>query len=203
MDIGAINGVSVLSVILGVIACFWGYRAFKSVLGVLGFFLGAYLAGGITASFTGGIGIVAIIAGIAGGIIVGLLFVTLYYIGIFILGASAGWLLGVMITSTAGHGMHIILFIILAVLGGMLAISFQRLVITISTALIGAWYMVAGTLFFFGSGFVPMIMFRNPGQVILYDRGPQIVILLSWIFLGISGMVFQYRYGARKRSTGK
>ena len=202
MDSGAMNGFAVISILFGVVTCFWGYRAFKVVLGIIGFITGAWLAGGIAATFTGGIGVVALIAAVAGGLIAGSIFVTLFYVGIFVVGAAAGWLFGVMITSAAGNSMHIIPFVILALLGGILAVSFQRLVLTISTGVIGSWYIVAGTLLFFGSELANTIMFRVPGQIVSGDEGQQVIVLSSWLFLAISGIVFQYGFGRKKKVKG-
>ncbi|MBN2070568.1 MAG: DUF4203 domain-containing protein [Candidatus Krumholzibacteriota bacterium] len=203
MNTGALNGYAVISVLFGAVSCFWGYRAFRAVLGIIGFITGAWLAGGVTATFTGGIGIVALIAGVAGGLIVGSIFVTLYYMGIFIVGAAAGWLSCVMMASMAGNGMNIILFIILAAAGGILAVSFQRFVLTVSTAVIGAWYIVTGILLFFRSALASVVVFRVPGQVVLPDIGSRLIVLLSWFFLALSGVVFQYRFSGQKRSGKK
>ncbi|MBN2185023.1 MAG: DUF4203 domain-containing protein [Candidatus Krumholzibacteriota bacterium] len=202
IDSGAMNGFAVISILFGVVSCFWGYRAFKVVLGIAGVIAGAWLAGGIAATFTGGFGVVALIAAVAGGLIAGSIFVTLYYIGIFVIGAAAGWLFGVMITSMAGNSLHIIAFVILAVLGGILAVSFQRLVLTISTGVIGSWYIVAGTLLFFGSGLSDIIMFRVPGEIVHGGAREQIIVLSIWLFLAISGIVFQYGFGRRKKVKG-
>lgn len=202
MDMGMENGYAFFFILFGLIACFWGYRIFKIVLGIIGFILGAYFVGGFAASYTGGVGIVALIAGLAGGLIGGSVFVTLYFIGIFFLGAIGGWVFGVMLTSTAGSGMHIILFIMLALGGGILAIFFQKLVIIVSTSLIGAWYMVAGAFTLMGSEFTPMVMFGYPSRFASFAEGPGIVMLMCWIALGVSGIVFQYRYSASRDKRG-
>ena len=157
--------------------------------------------GSFTAAYTGGFGVVALIAGFAGGLIGGALFVSLYYFGVFVLGACAGWLFGVLITSAAGNTMHVLLFVILALIGGILAVMFQRLIITASTAMIGAWYMVAGAFTFLGSEYTPLKMFSDPDSMTGIDEGPGLVLLLSWLALSVSGMIFQYRYGPKKEKS--
>jgi hypothetical protein len=188
------NGFAFIYIIFGLLACFWGYRMFKAVLGLIGFILGAYIVGGLTASFMGGMGIVPLIAGVAGGLIFGSLFVGLYYMGVFVLGAAAGWLFGVMITSMAGNSLHILLFIILALVGGILAVTFQKTIITVATSFLGAWYLVAGSFFFMGSGYTPMITFVDPAGLSMAGDGPGIVILICWLTLSVSGMIFQFKY---------
>ena len=194
------NAVAVLSILFGVISCFWGYRAFKAVLGITGFIVGAWIAGGIAATFTGGVGVIAVIAAVAGGLITGSIFVTLYYVGVFVVGASAGWIVGAMITSAAGNPVHIIVFVILALLGGILAVSFQRHILIIATSLIGSWYVVAGSLVLLGSELADTMIFTVPGDIVIVRGGGQIVVLASWLLLAISGIVFQYGFGREKKA---
>ena len=201
MHAGIAHGFSFIYILFGLLACFWGYRIFKVVLGMAGFIIGAYLLGSFTSAYMGGFGVVALIAGFAGGLIGGALFVTLYYFGVFVLGASAGWLFGVLITSAAGNTMHVLLFVILALIGGILAVMFQRLIITVSTAMLGAWYMVAGAFTFLGSEYTPVKMFSDPDSMTDISDGPGLVLLLSWLALSVSGMIFQYRYGPKKEKT--
>ncbi|MCK4537352.1 MAG: TMEM198/TM7SF3 family protein [Candidatus Krumholzibacteria bacterium] len=188
------NGFAFIYIMFGLLACFWGYRMFKAVLGLIGFILGAYLVGGLTASFMGGMGLVPLIAGVAGGLICGSLFVGLYFMGIFVLGAAAGWLFGVLITSMASNSLHILLFIILALVGGILAVTFQKTIIVVATAILGSWYLVAGSFFFMGSGYTPMITFRDPAGLSMSGDGPGIVIIACWLALAVSGMIFQFKY---------
>ncbi len=185
------------------VACFWGYRIFKAVIGITGFILGAWLAAGIAAQYMGGMGIVPVIAGIAGGLIGGSLFVTLYYFGIFVLGACAGWLFGVIITGIAGSGLNIVLFAVLAVVGGILALLFQRMIITISTAAVGAWYMTAGAFFLLGNGYDPAAMFRIRGNVIIPGNEPGLVIVITWFALTMAGAFFQLKRGRGRREAEK
>lgn len=196
---GAAAGFSFIYIILGLVTCFWGYRIFRIVLGIVGFITGAYIAGYLTSRFTGGLGIMTLIAGLAGGLILGSVFVTLYMAGVFILGATAGWLFGFILTNAADRSLHIILFIILALSGGILAVLFQRMIVIVSTAMIGAWYMVAGGFALMGSGYTPMAMFEEPGSLIVFADGPGLVILICWFALALSGVFFQYRYGNRSR----
>ncbi len=190
---GAENIFSIIYIAGGIISCFWGYRLFRVLLGVIGFVLGAYIAASLTAGFVGGLGIAAIVAGLAGGLLLGSLFVTMYLIGVFILGALGGWVFGLAITGAAGHGMHVLLFVLLAVIGGVLTIFFQKLIIISSTALAGAWYAVAGAFYILGNSYTPSQAIRDPGVLAGRTEGAGLVVLLCWLALGISGIIFQYR----------
>ena len=193
------NGFAFFYVIFGLITCFWGYRLFRGVLGVTGFMLGAYLGWSLAASFTGGGGVLPLIAGIAGGLIGSALFVSLYFAGVFVLGAVAGWLVGVMLTSLSGNTMHVLLFGLLALTGAVTAVVFQRSIITVATAVLGAWYLVAGSFFLAGSGYSPMVMFRRPGDIVVFTGGAGMVILICWSALAFSGLSFQFLSSRRRR----
>ena len=69
-------------VLLGVLICFFGYRMFRFVLAIVGFIIGASFVAGFGFTLTDGKEIVVIlIAAVAGGLIVGALFLFLYSAG--------------------------------------------------------------------------------------------------------------------------
>ncbi len=194
------GAIAALSTIFGVICCFWGFRIFKVMLGIIGFIIGAYFGAHLGAYFTGGFGFVAILLGLLGGIVGSSLVVALYFLGIFVLGAMGGWILGMMITGATGAGISILIIAAIALAGGLLAVFAQKLILIVATSFVGAWYVVSGAFYFMGSGFDPMAVFRDPSDMIKYSGGPYNVILASWLLLGIAGMFFQYR---SYRSRGK
>jgi len=79
-----------LAVAVGGLICFWGYRILKLTLGILGLLVGA--AGGWAGalSLVPGHNGVALACAVVGGILGAILCVWLFYVGIFLLGASAG-----------------------------------------------------------------------------------------------------------------
>ena len=137
---------SIFSIIAGVIVCFWGYRIFKVVLGIAGFIAGAVLFYYFGAHYTANM-IVLMILAIFGGLIGASFSVAFYYIGLFLLGALAGWQLGFLIATAINIEFVIIIPIITAMIAGILACFLQKPVIIISTALIGAWSVVTGRPF--------------------------------------------------------
>lgn len=184
---------AVLTVIFGAISCFWGYRLFRFVLGVLGFFGGAYLAGSIAVHFKGEFGLVAIIAAIAGGLLGAMIVSALYPVAVFVAGALAGWIAGTMIIGAVGRPLHYLILIALAVGGGLLALSFERFIIIVSTAFSGSWGIVSGLLFFFGSGFTSIHILRNPRLMLTISGSAYWFVLFFWAVLGLAGVLFQLR----------
>ena len=182
---------SIFAIIAGAIVCFWGYRIFKVVLGIAGFIAGAVLFYYFGAHYTANM-IVLMILAIFGGLIGASFSVAFYYIGLFLLGALAGWQLGFLIATAINIEFVIIIPIITAMIAGILACFLQKPVIIISTALIGAWSVVTGGFYFFGTGIIPTDLFRDPFMLVESLRETNPVVILAWIALSIAGMIFQF-----------
>jgi hypothetical protein len=188
---------AIFSIIVGVIVCFWGYRIFKVVLGIAGFIAGAALFYHFGAHYTANM-IVLVILAIFGGMIGASLSVAFYYIGLFLLGALAGWQIGFLISAAINIEFIILVPIIAAMIAGIIACFIQRPIIIISTALIGAWSVVTGGFYFFGTGIIPTDLFRDPFMLIESLRETNPVVILAWIALSIAGMIFQFSTGRRR-----
>jgi MFS family permease len=182
---------AIFSIIVGIIVCFWGYRLFKVVLGIAGFIAGAVLFYYFGAQYTERM-IVLVILTIFGGLIGASLSLAFYYVGLFLLGALAGWQLGFLIATAINIEFVIIIPIIAAIIAGFLACFFQKPVIIIATALIGAWSVVTGGFYFFGTGIIPTDLFRDPFMLVESLRETNPVVILAWIVLSIAGMIFQF-----------
>ncbi len=182
---------AIFSIIVGVIVCFWGYRLFKAVLGIAGFIAGAVLFYHFGAQYTANM-VVLVILAIFGGLIGASLSIAFYYVGLFLLGALAGWQLGFLIAMAINIEFVIIIPIIAAILAGFLACFFQKPVIIIATALIGAWSVVTGGFYFFGTGIIPTDLFSDPFMLVESLRETNPVVILAWIVLSIAGMIFQF-----------
>jgi hypothetical protein len=192
---GVLQLIALASIGLGALYCFFGYRIFRIILGILGFLLGASMAAAVAFEIFGREQAVVILAGLVGGIIGAVLMVVLYFIGIFLLGAWLGSLLGVLLTGGGGSTIETILILVLAVIGGIVAVMLQKLMIILSTALSGAWAIVSGVFHLVGGAPGPVQAFQyQPNLRALRPMGAWgYVMLLCWILLGIAGMVVQYR----------
>jgi len=194
-----------LSIVFGMLACFWGYRIFRTVLGILGFLLGAWLFYQAGLYFGAGT-VLRIILAIFGGLIGASLSVAFFFVGIFILGAAGGWHAGMLLWGAAGTEFMILVPIALALIGGLLALFFQRVAIVISTSLIGAWTIVSGGFYLMGSGVLPTTLVRNPGMLLKGLSETRPVVLISWLALALAGTFYQFRFtGGRSpaRKGGK
>src|SRR2546425_6396267 len=78
---------AIVLVIGGAIACFAGYRLFRIVLAIYGFFIGAMLASSVMAS-SNAFGMV--IAAVVGGLVGSIALFFAYFVGIALVGAGLG-----------------------------------------------------------------------------------------------------------------
>jgi len=186
----------------GVLACFAGYRLFKFVLAIYGFILGAMVASS-TLGPTNSTGIV--LAAIVGGIAGSLMLVLAYFLGVALVGAGLGALVG-----HVGWGYFrssdppLTLIVLLAVLGAMGSMLLQRYVIILGTAFGGAWTAIIGGLSM--SGDRRLATAAASGDVwILYPTSlsPQHPwVPLGWLILGVVGTAVQLGItGRRKKKT--
>jgi hypothetical protein len=135
---------AILLVLGGALACFAGYRLFKSVLALYGFILGAMIASSMMGvSNTIGMVVAAVIGGLAGALIL----VFAYFIGIALVGAGMGALAANLAWSAARTGEVPWQFAVgAAVVGAITAMVLQRYVIIVSTAFSGAWTLIIGAI---------------------------------------------------------
>src|ERR671936_2117672 len=78
---------AILLVVGGLIACFAGYRLFRTVLAIYGFILGAAMASSMMGTTnTAGMIVAAILGGIVGAIVL----TFAYFVGIALIGAGLG-----------------------------------------------------------------------------------------------------------------
>lgn len=187
-----INVIIGFGIIIGAIECFFGYRIFKVILGLVGFLLGGSLAASIGYTVFQQ-QTVALLAGLIGGLIGASLMVVLFFIGIFLIGAFLGVVLGSVFFAAAGNNPGPVVLLILAVIAGVMALIFKKFMIIVSTGFGGAWSVVTGITHFTGS--IDLTNFDRP----FISTGSQIyVIILCWLVLGILGMIVQYRSAPTK-----
>lgn len=184
----AVNVIIGLSILVGAIQCFFGYRIFKVILGLTGFLVGGVLAAAIGYAISQE-EVVALLAGLVGGFIGAALMVTLYFIGIFVIGALLGGVLGTVLFTVAGNDPEPVVLLILGVIAGVLALIFQKFMIIVSTGFGGAWHVVSG-IAHFTMGTIDLTTierFFSSGGSHLYAT------VLCWLALGIVGVMVQYK----------
>ena len=174
----------------GLIACFFGYRLFKFVLGIFGFIIGALAASSIWGA---GDTTYMVISAILGGIAGSLLLLAAYFVGVALLGAGLGALLANLIWTHIEGDPHPFVVVLFSVGGALLATWLQRYVIIFGTAFGGAWTIVVGALAVTGNE--TLMNAAAAGDIwVAYPMNPapdQPWVPYAWIGLGLLGAVVQ------------
>jgi hypothetical protein len=174
----------------GLLACFFGYRLFRVVLGVYGFILGAM----VTTSLIGESGPwTLILAVVAGGLLGAVLMIAAYFLGVGLIGAGLAVL--------AVHGLWPLLggdpptwaVVLAAVLGALAALRIARYVVIFGTALAGAWTLLVGGLAIAGDP--TAVRAAQAGELWVFypfeaAAGPWWV-LPAWLGLAFAGALIQ------------
>ena len=198
---------AVLLVVVGLVACFAGYRLLRAVLTIYGFLIGAFFAVSLLSPAEP---MTRLITLAAGGLLGALALWAGYYAGVAVIGGT----LGVTLAHSAWFqwrgaepGLLVILFA--AAVGAAIALSLQRIVLILVTAFLGAQTAVVGALALLpraGQLTVPRIGLGDAANLHaawtgrladlgLNRRWP----LLAWVVLGLVGVVVQLRSGTSRR----
>ena len=189
---------AVALVVGGTVACFAGYRLFRIVLAIDGFIAGAWLA-----SSTMGSGNAAgmLVAALVGGIIGAVVLFFAYFVGIALAGAGLGAFIAHMAWNrTLTTDPPVLIVVLFAAMGTIVALMLQRYVIIVTTAFSGAWTVIVGALALADRGSTRV---ASASEVwILYPfaastEAPWVPI--AWIVLGLIGTVVQLGVTGRKR----
>lgn len=195
---------SVAGITWGVLDCFFGYKVFKVTLALFGALIGLGLAQLATRYFGAGPAIETISL-IAGAVIGASLAFLLYIAAVFVAGFGFGATLGVLLLANFHHMVALLAGVVLGITGGFLAIKVQRILIILSTALLGSFRSILA-LSYFTSQIDWLFYFRQPEQL------PALIENNSWMFpsilaLAAVGVVTQLELGgsagAKKKTKDK
>jgi len=186
--------VAILTIIFGLLNCFFGYRIFRFMLALWGLVLGAYAGATLAGNLAGGELLWVIVGGVVGAILGAILMSLLYFLGVFVVGAAAGAVLANAIGVAIGIDMPTLVVIIVAVVVGIIALILQRLVLILATAFLGAWAVVSGALSLLaGTSITPAELYGGAVQAgELLPGLPSLVVLLAWLVLALLGAVTQF-----------
>lgn len=188
--------IGLVTLTIGAVFCFAGYRLFRIIIAVWGFFAGFLIGAQAVTSFLGGSFLSSAlgwIVGIALGLILASLAYLLYSAAIAILGASVGYLIGIgLMTALGFDGQSVSTFLVgvfVAILFGVLILllNLARVLIIINTALGGSSAIVFGALYLFGM--VPLD-FLKTGLIGAFLKGSPIWGLL-WLVIALLGFAVQ------------
>ena len=177
---------------VGVLACFWGYRLVKLMLGIMGFMAGAAAGWTLALSVVPGHNLVALICAGIGGVLGAILCVWLFFLGIFLLGASAGAVIAAAVFGGTGHQAPPLLVLAVAVAFGLLALLLQKLMIVLSTAFSGSYLVTAGLLHFIRAGKGTAPLWFDPASPSVSPAILGYAALAFWLVLGVVGASVQY-----------
>ena len=179
--------IGVLILLVGAAFCFVGYRFFRVLIAVWGFFAGFNLgAAGMTALF--GQNFLGTTTGWILGLVIGLVLAALayffYYFAVVILGASAGYSLGSSLMAALGLNnpglLSVTVGIVLAVAFALLILflNLPKILIMVYTAFGGAVAMLTGLLILLGRV-----------QVVNMQYGITVALVRTSWFWGIIALV--------------
>jgi hypothetical protein len=178
---------AVLSLLLGIFFCFFGYRVFKIPLAISGFMFGMSLVSLLVYQFTGTVWII-LAAGATGGICFLLLAIFILPVGLFILGAYLGAVIALyfffIFTEVGIVFPYWIPIVVLALAGGITAVIVKKPLIVVASSFLGSWAIVTGVF-----TFIP------PQSTTLIGW----IQLAAWIVLGFAGVLVQYKVTAKKK----
>lgn len=189
----AVNIIVTMSIVIGVIQCFHGYRVFKFILAITGFLIGGSMAASVGFVMFNN-ELASFLTGVVGGLIGSALMLGLFYVGIFIVGAFLGIVVGAVFFAVVGSDPEPVAMLLLALISGVMALIFQKFMIIFSTGFGGAWSVIVG-IFYFTMGSMDLMITE---QMLKAGNGYLYAALLCWIVLGIGGVIVQYKSASPK-----
>jgi len=199
---------SIFAIVSGLIFCYFGHKFFKVTIFIAGFYIFA-LAGWlllINVEPQTGYGPSAewIFLGVclALGLIGGTLFVCLWTFGIACIGAIGGFFLALFILSFNDNGFitnHIsrsVVILIAVIIGVVLSFFLDRHIVIFGTSASGAYVVTLGLDGFAHTDFSASTRkFLDGNHQIIYNITPAVIgMMVAFLFLFITGTIFQYRY---------
>jgi hypothetical protein len=172
----------------GIIACFFGYRLFRTVLAIFGFIFGGMLASSV---FGVSDTTMMVAAWLIGGLIGAFILIVAYFVGVALAGAAIGVAVEhVLFSFSAGNpDPGVIVVILFAVAGAIAATYLQRYFIIVFTAFGGAWTMIVGAMALVGNR--TALKAAASGNVwVAYPLNPapgQRWVVAVWILLSLIG----------------
>jgi hypothetical protein len=190
--------IGLLILLVGAAFCFVGYRFFRILIAIWGFFAGFELgASGMSALFGQGFlgTTTGWVLGFVIGVVIALLAYFFYYIAVVLLGASVGYSIGTGLMAAIGLNpsgfISVIVGIVVAVVLALIILLFNlpKLLIMLFTAIGGAAAILTGVLILFGQIHVAGLQYG----IAVADLKASWFWSIAWLALAILGFVTQWR----------
>jgi Domain of unknown function (DUF4203) len=189
---------AIVLILGGALACFAGYRLFRIVLGIYGFILGAMLTSSVM-----GVGntIGMLVAAAIGGIVGSIVLVMAYFVGIALVGAGLGALIGHVIWTWVRPGdPPALAVVVVALVGAVGAMWLQRYVIIVGTAFGGAWTIIVGAVNLLATRGITRGASATEVWILYPTSTPgERWAPIAWIVLGLLGVTVQLGLTGKKR----
>jgi hypothetical protein len=187
---------SAAALVWGVLDCFLGYRVFKITIAVLGGVTGIVL-GHFAATAAGLPGGGAVAAMIVGGLLGAGLAFLLYLAAVFFAGFGFGATLGLLLLARLEPAVAVLGAVLLGLVMAFVAVKLQRVLIVLSTALLGSFRaVVAGSAFTSQTDW--LYYYRQPAQIpALLEGNPW--MFPSILVLAAIGVIAQLELGGAGR----
>jgi hypothetical protein len=188
----------------GVVACFFGHRLFRVVLALFGFIIGALASSSVVGSSSS---TYMLVAAIAGGLIGAGVLTAAYFVGVSLLGAALGATVANLVFALFSHEPNILMLVLFSTAGAVLSMYIQRYVVIVGTAFAGAWTLIVG-----GMGLAGDRLARTAAAAgtvwVAYPLDPapgRTWVLVAWIVLGLVGCAVQLGWtgGSKGRVVGR
>ena len=186
-------------IVAGVVACFFGYRLFRVVLGLFGFLLGAFA---VSSAFGPGSSMAMVGAALVGGLIGAALLVTAYMVGVALIGAALGATICHLVLAGLDREPTVLMVVLFSIVGAVGATYLQRYFVIVGTAFGGAWTLIVGVMALGDDTKALAAAAREVWVLYPLDPAPgRTWVPIAWIALAICGMAVQMGWtgGSRGR----
>lgn len=193
---GLLTGIILL--VVGLIACFFGWRLYRLILGLFGFVIGYYAVSGLLA---GQAEIIQIGGALVAGLVLGFVFWLLYNFAYVLFGVF----LGINIAGVLGAAFNfdgvvlLVVTVILAIIGGVLGALLADVMIRLGTAFGGASQAIGGLAAIAAALNIALPLADPTHGGANAESAAGIITLVAVLVLGIVGFLFQSQNAPRTR----
>lgn len=190
-----LNGVVAISIAIGVLYCFLGYRTLKFLIAFTGFVAAGMTAAVLTGLATNGHPYWMAGSGLFGGVCGAFAVIFIYKLGVFMLGGLGGALALQNILADRPEAWAPFAVIAGGIAAGALALVIEPPVLMLATAALGAWAIISGfAYFFFDTDWI------NESPNFLQGHEDRAYFVLAWAVLALAGAMAQF---ATRKKNGK
>ncbi|HXT68198.1 MAG TPA: DUF4203 domain-containing protein [Vicinamibacterales bacterium] len=189
----------------GLVTCFAGYRLFRFVLGLYGFFLGWMVGTALIDANNGAV--MHLMAGLGGGVVGAIVMVFAYFVGVGLIGAGLAAMALNFVWRAFSADPPTLILVVVCVIGAVVALNVQRWVVIFGTALAGAWTALVGLTALFGDG-AALKAASAPNVWVVYPTNLMPggwMLTAAWFVLAIVGVFVQMstssKMGKKKKKS--